>query len=190
MKRKRSKQRGEYQYWSQNEETCSIDAEHGCGPCSLANALIIKKSAVASPLDICFLARKEGIFRDSSTGITPRAFARLVHVLLEATPLVEIKSGGGQELRPGCVLFVSSVGLKNAQGLCEFEGSVEHDGHIVVVENVTTSHVVVINPDTKPTSKCARSTETECRCFEDGKCGRMRISKDAIDAVCFASVSW
>ena len=171
-------------YWSQNKFTCIGDVEHGCGPCSLSNALIaIGAPRLFSPLELCAIAWQESIYNDMVTGITPRQLVRLIRAALSKKAVV-ISACASNRLKTGALMWVTSVGLKNLQGLCEFEEANEPDTHIVLVENVTETEIIVINPDTRPTTKCTRSTNSECLCFNDGKWGRMRIARKDLPRVC------
>ena len=63
-------------------------------------------------------------------------------------------------------MYVNSIALKNAQGGVQFEDA-KYDSHIVMVESIESTSIVVINPD------CRRSGSG----FRHDLWGRMRISQ-------------
>ena len=69
-------------------------------------------------------------------------------------------------------MYVSSIALKNAQGGVQYEDA-EYDSHVVMVESIESTGIVVINPD------CRKSG----RGFRHDIWGRMRISHLHLDKV-------
>ena len=69
-------------------------------------------------------------------------------------------------------MYVSSIALKNAQGGVQFEDS-NTDSHIVMVERIEPTAIIVINPD------CRRRGNG----FQHNIWGRMHISKSDVDKV-------
>ena len=75
-------------------------------------------------------------------------------------------------LRRGSIMFVRGVALKNAQGVNQYEDALQ-DSHVVVVEEVLATGLVVINPDCR---QCGRG-------FTHDRWGRMCIPHAKLDEV-------
>lgn len=179
-------------YFSQDALTCGKDLNRGCGPCAVANAFKMTNAArQPTPLEICAMFRKKGIFRPHLMGCFPEDIANFVHTYLGKEAMVVPRRLLRQvTLTPGALLILSSVGLKNAQNLCQFHKAEENDLHFVTVESVQEDAIVVINPDTRPTYACARCEREDCTCFEDGTFGRMRIDILTLAKICDKAVVW
>ena len=167
-------------YFSQNRETCGDDVDKACGPVSLANSLVLKASSMWSPclpghmLDMASAPPLHHRRLRDRPGINPYELCALSAAAgqsdgLQATLREPCKLS---ELEPGDLMYVNSIALKNAQGGVQFEDAM-HDSHIVMVESIDSTSIIVINPD------CRRSGSG----FRHDLWGRMRIAHAHLDQV-------
>lgn len=164
-------------YLSQNRGTCGDDVETACGPVSLANSLVLRASSMATPNlpGILLLASTPALGRLCDRGgISPEELCALSATVglpygLHARVCEPCEVS---ELEAGDLMYVSSIALKNAQGAVQFEDA-QYDSHIVMVERIEATTIVVINPDCR---KCGSG-------YRHDVWGRMRISVSDVDNV-------
>ena len=163
-------------YFSQDEETCGSLVDYACGPVSLANAFRILKLPVMTPESIISRFDLKGFSLRKKKGMSPIELGELASALLPSHhwSVFTNESCTLEDLRPGDLIWVSSIELINAQSGIQFELS-DTDSHIVVVEKIDTSTgtIIVINPDCRKKGKG----------FSYNKWGRMLIPEASIGSV-------
>ena len=152
-------------YFSQDVETCVSDnVDYACGLVSLANSLLLLRGVSRSPQEI--LKELPPPSLAVRRGLPPEEICALVACCDDGIDATVASPCLVHQLRPGDLMFVSSVVLKNIQGGCQYEES-PADTHIVMVERSTPKGITVINPDCR---KYGRG-------FKHHTCGRMCITK-------------
>jgi len=158
-------------YFSQDADTCGSDnVDYACGAVSLANSLLLR-GVSKSPKEILTelprpsIAERGGLLPEELCELSGACFGDGTHVTV-ASPCL------AHQLRPGDLMYVSSVVLKNIQGGCQYEES-PMDSHIVMVERITAKHITVINPDCRVYG----------RGFKHYTWGRMHIKKEHLPQV-------
>ena len=160
------------EFYSQDERTCgSLYVDVACGPVSLANSLKLLGYHVVVE-EVCRAVEEPSLNR--RIGLHPTALRELACKVgsrfgIEAT-LVEPCTY--QELRPGDLIYLNSVGLKNLQGGYQYVDA-EFDSHIVMVERATAEYLKVINPD------CRQVGDD----FHHDVWGRMHIAASDLDTI-------
>ena len=176
-------------YCSQNMSECSIWNDVVCGIVTLSNAhahaMRINFDIEVKPMFLISMALD--MFNDKSHGL---ALKQLV-IIIERLGMydVEINRAHIKNVRPGDIIIVDSVALKNEhsniQSLCTFEQS-HNDldvGHYVVIEKIHKHQINIINPDTRPTDSCPCVDTQPCSCYVDGQWGRMSIRKKQFQTI-------
>ena len=150
-------------YFSQDVKTCGSDnVDYACGVVSLANSLLLR-GVSRSPKEILKELPPPSLAERG--GLRPEEICALVACCDDGTEATVASPCLVHQLRPGDLMYVSSVVLKNIQGGCEYEES-PVDAHIVMVERSTPKGITVINPDCR---KYGRG-------FKHYTCGRMCIA--------------
>ena len=163
-------------YFSQDALTCGDHVEVACGPVSLTNSMVflqggerrVNPKSIINMADATSLHRCGGMSPDKLRGVCVNVCKSLgmsVRVVLH-------HPCDSTNLMPGSLMYVGGVNLKNAQGGVQYELPTI-DSHIVMLESVGLTGLVVINPD------CRKRGNG----FEHGVWGRMIIPHSHLDEV-------
>ena len=170
------------EYFSQNAQTCGTFKEKACAVVSLANALrrlVPPALKPPTPLEIIQKCTKNDLF--DSGGISPLALNDLCKLYQKDLPGLTVDyiahpTAQARNLARGALMYVNSVALLNAQGVCQYETSTKDNSHVVFVEDILEDGtVVVINPD--------RAQEESGSGFSKSQWGRMRIPQPSLESV-------
>lgn len=161
-------------------QLCRQQQELGeCGPVTLANALLLTHGIRVEPKRLLDIARRIGIITSGTSGVHLKALSRIALYVVGARPLQQVTIRSVWDLKPGDILLVNGVSLKNAHSKlhnkCNFEEA--SGNHFVMVEEVQKTHLTVINPDTRPCDEgCLYDASKPCTCYKDGIWGRMTLT--------------
>jgi hypothetical protein len=165
-------------YFSQDRASCGDDVDKACGAVSLANSLMLRADRpleLSTPESIIHMSSQLplGRLRDRF-GISPDELCALSVLAGQSYELQAslCEPCRVSQLAAGDLMYVNSIALKNAQGGVQFLDA-ENDSHIVMVESVDPTGIVVINPDCR---KCGSG-------FRHDIWGRMHISQMHLDKV-------
>ena len=143
-------------YFAQTEGTCGSDMEAACGAVSLSNALLLHDPPLCvSPAKVInavfFFSSKPLV---SMGGLTPAELVMLADTVGGPSGVCAevVQPCPVSRLVPGCLMYVASIPLKNYQGGAQYELA-PADSHIVTVERITSTGLVVISPDCKRCGK-------------------------------------
>ena len=163
-------------FYSQNEETCGRDVDAACGVVSLANALILLEAPHhKSPEQIIqALSSLSDKSLAEMKGISPVEMLQLCNTVGRSMGYQAVLEHpcAMSRLSVGTIMYVDSIALKNCQGDIQFE-SAAFDSHIVTVESINATEIVLISPD------CRRSG----RGFRHDIWGRMKLRVTQLDEV-------
>ena len=159
-------------FFSQDKQTCGDDVEWACGAVSLANSFVLRGIRQVSPMSIIQCVKSPTL--KERRGLAPSELCALATSFVKSTGLVGTLQHPCSvgDVRPGDLIYVSSIALKNSQGLAQYEDSII-DSHVVLVERVSREGVVVINPDCR----------NKGRSFQHDVWGRMVIPYDKLESV-------